>query len=205
MSNPYLDRLRGKIQEKPHPSLLSKPSKPSSEGFEGDHRRHFLENRYHDEGNDTAVKNSKITTTAYAQNLQNQPDGVGARLTIIAEGLRYRRVFAHLQVRPPAYVEEPRWRQAVEDGKRFLRQWGSQAQALNWSARDLFGLIEVPHSPAPNFNRLGRYDRLGLCWLLQNREVVALTEATATIRNPTTGVITTYRRHHKPPLGRLKT
>jgi hypothetical protein len=39
------------------------------------------------------------------------------------------------------------------------------------------------------------------CALLEGREVVALTEATATIRNPSTGTITTYRRHNKPSYG----
>jgi hypothetical protein len=43
-------------------------------------------------------------------------------------------------------------------------------------------------------------DRPGLCWLLQGRPVVALTEATAAIMNPT-GAITTYRKNNKPALG----
>jgi hypothetical protein len=38
-----------------------------------------------------------------------------------------------------------------------------------------------------------------LAWLLQGREVVALTEATASIKG-TTGNITIYRKH-KPALG----
>jgi hypothetical protein len=47
---------------------------------------------------------------------------------------------------------------------------------------------------------LSRYDESGLIWLLQERPIVALTEATAAIQNPT-GAITTYRRHNKPALG----
>jgi hypothetical protein len=35
------------------------------------------------------------------------------------------------------------------------------------------------------------------------KELAALTEATATIKNPTTGTITVYRRHNKPALGPL--
>jgi hypothetical protein len=34
--------------------------------------------------------------------------------------------------------------------------------------------------------------------LLQGRPVVALTDDTASIRNPATGTITTYRKHNKP-------
>src|SRR5262245_53383282 len=38
--------------------------------------------------------------------------------------LRYQRTFAHLQLQPPAYVPEDRWRQCVEDGREFLTTWG---------------------------------------------------------------------------------
>jgi hypothetical protein len=34
--------------------------------------------------------------------------------------------------------------------------------------------------------------------LLEGREVIALTEATATIRNPATGSLTMYQRFNKP-------
>jgi hypothetical protein len=124
------------------------------------------------------------------------PDGTGCKVEIIelpATGLRYRRTFAHLRLRPPAHIPEDRWRQAVEDGRRFLAQWGNQAEALGWTARDLFGLHTPPERPHPSY-RLSRYDCNGLCWLLQGRSVTVLTETTATIRNLDTGSITTYRR-----------
>jgi hypothetical protein len=57
-----------------------------------------------------------------------------------------------------------------------------------------------PDRPHPSYRRLSRYDETGLCWLLQGRPVVALTEATAAIMNPT-GAITTYRKNNKPALG----
>jgi hypothetical protein len=143
--------------------------------------------------------------TATYQGVTAEPDGTACEVRIVEiprEAGRYKRTFAHLQLKPPEMIDVDRWRQCIQDGRRFLHRWGETARRLNWSAADLFGLIEIPKSPAPNFNRLSRFDRLGLCWLLRGREVVALTEATATIRNPTTGVITTYRRHHKPALGR---
>ena len=34
----------------------------------------------------------------------------------------------------------------------------SGAEALRWTARDLFGLHAVPDNPAPNYRRLSRYD-----------------------------------------------
>jgi hypothetical protein len=88
----------------------------------------------------------------------------------------------------------------VQDGRRFLAQWGEQASALGWTARDLFGLDRIPDKPAPNYRRLSRYDETGLIWLLQGRPVVALAESTAAIENPT-GAITVYRKNNKPTLG----
>jgi len=66
----------------------------------------------------------------------------------------------------------------------------------------LFGLHTPPEQPHPSYSRLSRYDATGLIWLLQGRPVVALTEATASIRNPT-GSITVFRKHNRPALGPL--
>src|SRR6516164_1217003 len=135
-----------------------------------------------------------------------EPDGLGCKVTIVeipATGLRYRRTFAHLQLRPPAYVPEDRWRMAISDGRAFIRQWGEAAQRLGWDSRDLFGLHQPLERPHPSYNRLSRCDCTGLCWLLQGKEVIALTADTATIRNPAMGGLTTYRRFNKPALGPL--
>jgi hypothetical protein len=46
--------------------------------------------------------------------------GSGCKVTIVeipATGLRYRRTYAHLQLRPPAHIPEDRWRMAVSDGR----------------------------------------------------------------------------------------
>jgi hypothetical protein len=101
----------------------------------------------------------------------------------------------------PDGVPTDRWKQAVADGQRFLGRWGEQAEALGWTARDLFGLIPFPDHAAPSFDRVGRYDETGLVWLLRGRPVVAMTEATAAIENPKTGNVTVYRRFNKPALG----
>jgi succinyl-CoA synthetase alpha subunit len=93
-----------------------------------------------------------------------------------------------------AYVE------GIEDGRRFLNDWGEQASALGWTARDLFGLHALPDKPALNYRRLSRYDETGLIWLLQGRPVVALTESSAAIENPSRAV-TVYRKNNKPTLG----
>jgi hypothetical protein len=113
---------------------------------------------------------------------------------------RFRRTLSALEARCPDLVPVNRWQVAVEDGRRFLARWGEQADALGWTARDLFGLHIPPATPYPSYSRLSRYDETGLIWLLQGREVVALTEATAAIQS-STGAITTYRCHNKPALG----
>ena len=107
------------------------------------------------------------------------------------------RVFEILQSRCPNWVPVDRWQQCVEDGNRFLAQWGGHAEVFGWTARDLFGLASVPDNPHPSYRRLSRYDETGLIWLLEGCEVLALTLSTAAIRRPT-GTVTDYRRHNKP-------
>jgi hypothetical protein len=107
--------------------------------------------------------------------------------------ISYREALSDLERRRPDFVPVARWQQAVEDGRRFLSQWAEQAEALGWTAGDLFGLHEPPAKPHPSYSRLSRYDRTGLVWLLAGRSVVVLTAETATIRT-LTGTSLTYRR-----------
>ena len=115
---------------------------------------------------------------------------------------RFGRTLFELERRCPDRVPHERWRLAIDDGRRFLPAWGEQAEALGWTARDLFGLHNIPANPAPSYQRLARYDCTALIWLLQGCPVVALTEGTATIRMAT-GSKLTYRRHNKPAYGPL--
>jgi hypothetical protein len=109
-------------------------------------------------------------------------------------------VLAALASRCPEHVPVERWQQALADGQRFLARWDERAHALGWTATDLFGLHKPPAKPHPSYSRLSRYDEIGLIWLLCGREVVALTDATAAIQNPT-AAITVFRRFDKPALG----
>jgi hypothetical protein len=115
---------------------------------------------------------------------------------------RFCRTFEELQRRCPERIDRVDWQAAVEDGRAFLAKWGEQAEALGWTARDLFGLAPVPDKPASNYRRLSRYDLSGLVWLLKGRPVVALTESGAAIENPTRAILI-YRRYDKPALGPL--
>jgi hypothetical protein len=163
-------------------------------------------------GSLVASNASRIAPAIKAAIRENKPQlitalvGSGCKVTIVeipATGLRYRRTFAHLQLRPPAHVPEDTWRMAVSDGRTFLHRWGESAQRLGWTSADLFELHTPPARPHSSYSRLSRYDATGLIWLLQGKEVIALTADTASIRNPRTGTITTYRRYNKPGLGPL--
>jgi hypothetical protein len=98
----------------------------------------------------------------------------------------------HLERVCPDLVAADDWRQALADGRQFLAQWGDQAAALGWTADDLFGLYDPPERPGPNYRRLGRYDGMGLIWLLHGRPVVAFTATAAVIGRG--GGPTFYRR-----------
>ena len=62
---------------------------------------------------------------------------------------RFCRTFATLETRCPELVPVDRWQLAVEDGRRFLARWGEQAEALGWTARDLFGLHTAAGEATP--------------------------------------------------------
>ena len=109
------------------------------------------------------------------------------KVYVVAPGLA--QALRTLKARRPERIGDHRWRQAAEDGRAFLARWGDQAQALGWTADDLFGL----HPVAP----LARYDVMGLAWLIRGRAVVALTENSAVIEHPNASR-TVYRRQPKP-------
>ena len=105
----------------------------------------------------------------------------------------YRLIFDALERRCPDFVPNDRWKRAIEDAQSFLAIWGTEADALGWTASELFGLHPVPTKPHPSFQRLSRYDSMGLIWLLRGRPVVALTATEALICCPD-GAILSYRR-----------
>lgn len=113
---------------------------------------------------------------------------------------RFGRIFRELERRCPAHIEPTDWQQAVEDGRLFLATWGEKAEALGWTARELFGLNTPPELPAASYQRPSRYDETGLVWLLQGRRVVALTAGTAAIQTASGGILT-YRKPALGPLG----
>jgi hypothetical protein len=104
--------------------------------------------------------------------------------------------FSAIERRCPDFVSFTDWQQAVADGRKFLIQWGEQAEALGWTAQDLFGLHDPYESPEPlaaNYRRLSRYDATGLIWFLHGRPIVALDADSAVIG--TAGGQLTFHRH----------
>jgi hypothetical protein len=89
--------------------------------------------------------------------------------------------FSAIECRCPDRIDVADWQHAVDDGRKFLIQWGEQAEALGWTAEDLFGLHDPPEQAGPTYRRLSRYDVIGLIWLLRGRPVVALTAERAVI------------------------
>src|SRR6516164_8704162 len=111
----------------------------------------------------------------------------------------YASALAALRAECPDYVDAADWQQAIEDGQRFVTQWGKQAEALGWAPADLFGLHIPPEKPAPNYRRLSRYDQRGLIWLLNGRPVIALTQTAATILAPSGANLMYCRQNQLAP------
>jgi hypothetical protein len=196
----YLQKLHSKKIKTPLPGELTKLTKPlddgnkvGSVGFVSSSER-GLEKILSVSGSDEPCGKSAAEPSQIFQiPLPNEP----TKLT-----KPYGAAVAALAVCPDR-VPEGRWQDCVADAHAFLQQWGERAHELGWTARDLFGLSEVPANPAPLYSRMSRYDETGLLWLLEGRKtVVAMTTDTAAVRHPS-GSITMYRRHRKPGLGPL--
>jgi hypothetical protein len=180
-----LGSLDGKRAYPSNPQNPRNPSKPGFEGFEGPLSSDCLRSTT-PRTEAEPVPRAKMKAGLY--NWSKSDD-------------RYASALATLRATCPVYVPEDRWRQAIADAMSFISEWGGQAQAFGWTARELFGLHSPPERPAANYSRLSRYDETGLIWLLQGRPVVALTETTAAIKGTT--AVLTYRKSNKPALGPL--
>lgn len=110
-----------------------------------------------------------------------------------AEPFPFAEALDQLESGCPDYVEAERWRQCIRDAERFLAEWGPQAEALEWSSGDLFGLHTPAAKPHPTYSRLSRYDCTGLLWGLEGRRVVALSSSTAAVAC-NTGSILKFRK-----------
>ena len=93
----------------------------------------------------------------------------------IAGPEEWREGFNRLITSPaPMGITVARWRQFIQDAEHFMTDWAEKADALGWTAVDVFGLH--PEAPAH------RMDAAGLIWLLSGHRVAALSENEAVIR-----------------------
>lgn len=97
--------------------------------------------------------------------------------------------------RCPDYVATERWRQCVRNGERFIAEWGDKAEALGWTADDLFALHTPPEKPHPSYSRLSRRECTGLLWLLRDGErIAAITQASVTTITASGATLTHRKR-----------
>jgi hypothetical protein len=89
----------------------------------------------------------------------------------------YGDAFARLQIAQPIGIPRRRWLRAIDDAGHFLDRWGNEAARLQWSSEDIFNLPAAPSLKMPILN----LDRIGLCWALDGRSVIALDAYSATI------------------------
>ena len=150
------------------------------------------------EGNDLLLKAGAKPPASLLDLLSNHKADI---LTLLQSGSgRLDHALLRLECACPDHVDEGRWQRCISDARRFLRSWGSQAEALGWTAKDLYSLHDPPANPYPSYSRLSRYDQTGLLWLLEGRSVVALTATTAAIES-LGGPSVKYGKYHKPALG----
>jgi hypothetical protein len=161
--NRYLAKLASLDEKRAYPSNPQNPQNPPQRGFEG-----F-------EGSPSSAFLQLVTPPT---ELSAEP---------------YASALASLRAKCPPYVPEDRWRQAIADATTFATKWGAEAQALGWTASELFGLHPVPEQPAP-YDRLARLDDLGLIWLLRGRPVTVLTSTEAVILCHSGATLKFYRR-----------
>ncbi len=89
----------------------------------------------------------------------------------------YASAFAQLQIAQPIGVSQPQWLRAIDDAGRFLDQWGSVAEKLQWLAQDIFKKPAAPTATTLPVD-LGT---VGLCWVIDGQNVVALDACSVTI------------------------
>jgi hypothetical protein len=144
--------------------------------------------RIEQSGGSEISERSEISATGTAgRSTPNARSGIFPRFP------RFSRNFEALERRCPAFVDAGSWQQAVTDARAFLIQWGEQADRLEWTADEMFGLAPVPEKPAANYDRLSRHDCKGLIWSLRGGRVIALSEDMAAIRVANGRVLRFYR------------
>lgn len=91
---------------------------------------------------------------------------------------------------PPDGVPAARWRRFLDDARRVQDQgWLARAASMGWTTEDLFGVDPVRPRE--------RIEMMGLIWLIDGAQIVALAADRAAIRMATGPVQMFYRSVHQ--------
>lgn len=88
----------------------------------------------------------------------------------------------------PQNISETRWRQAVGAAGHFCDRWAAKASALGWTTVDIFGVDRIKPE--------GALHMAGLIWLLQGKEVVAISDDAVVVET-----VNGARQSFRPRLG----
>lgn len=113
----------------------------------------------------------------------------------IAEHIHWREHLLRLRAGdPPSAVSGPTWLSLIDGAIRFVDDFGAQAEALGWTASELFGLDRT----APVL----RYDRRGAAFMLRDTAATAVSADTIAMRDRWSGTRQVLRKvaTHCPPV-----
>ncbi|MGD0635668.1 MAG: hypothetical protein ABSA13_15580 [Beijerinckiaceae bacterium] len=151
----YLSRLKARIEEKPQRAELTKLTKGASVSFVSSQGDGFCRNEPVEDAISEAVLHAIEERAAICANCVPSI---------------YLDSWARHCHQRPKHIAELHWYRAIDDGGRFLDQWGNEAAALGWTASDLFN---VPREGQPG----------GLIWQLTGDRIETLSGGHARIGN----------------------
>jgi hypothetical protein len=166
----YLSRLKALNSEQPPPLIPSKHTKLAFEAFEGDGTAGFqvIENLTASASKADAEPRKSVTAPA------GECVGTAGQSSELPEAWVER--LASLPREPAPRGVDPRaWTAMLDAAGIFLTEWGTTADALGWTADDLFSV----DASTP----ISRRDKRGAAFFLADAEVVAITEDMIKNRN----------------------
>jgi hypothetical protein len=85
-------------------------------------------------------ESAEVCAASLVCHLEGRADAIEERAGLAAERVPpvYLDAWARLNCHKPFAVSEAEWRQALDDGGRFLDAWGEEAAAMQWTPGQLF-------------------------------------------------------------------
>jgi hypothetical protein len=153
-----LNRLKARLAQNTPTHATAETVKSPSVGFDGGSPRHVSEN----------------------QPSMPDPDDFAERAALIEFDGRIPQPFADalaaiMTAGKPVDMPTGRWMQFQIDASMLADEWSSRAIVLGWTVQDFLGTDPV--------TPWARIDRLGLAWLMNGAEVIAMDTQTATLQS----------------------